>query len=217
MKCRTFGIRLEQPFAAIDEAAVSEFMESVRVRKVTAGVCGVPAAWSVLVFFEDTPEQPTRKAPRLRTRKAGAPAPAARPVKAADAALTESPCEPVLKDEKAGVVETGAPVELTREEAGLVEAIKAWRSAKASEERIPPYCIVQNRSIEDIARAHPSSAEELAGIKGLGPSRIDKYGVELIGLVASGNGSHARKGSTREPAAPIMVSVTYVRGVGTAR
>ena len=51
MKCRTLGIRVEQPFAAIDEAAASDFLASVKVRKVMAAMCERPEpSWSLLVF-----------------------------------------------------------------------------------------------------------------------------------------------------------------------
>ena len=181
MRCRTLGIRLEQPFAAIDEAAASEFMESVRVRKVTASMCeGPAAAWSLLVFFEDGDGREPVKAARAKKAVKGNVA-------------AKAPAEPAAiegKAPEAGQVSLEAAREqvLTPAEELLVKAIKQWRSGKASEERVPPYCVAQNRSIEDIARRLPRTVEELAGIKGFGPARIEKYGDELITLVAFNNG-----------------------------
>jgi len=184
MRCRTLEIRLEQPFAAIDEAAASEFMESVRVRKVTASLReGHEAAWSVLVFFEESPEGKPRKTVKARKSKTSVPAMAPEPPVAA---TVSAPSEPAPK-----VAQASVSGELTPEEELLVQAIKAWRSGKASEEKVPPYCVAQNRAIEDIARTRPASASDLAAIKGFGPARIEKYGEELLALVASCNGKPA--------------------------
>ncbi len=139
MKCRTLGIRIEQPFAAIDEAAAGEFLSSVRVRKVTAAMfeAGEPA-WSVMVFYDEE-------------------------------ASAEAPREP------------GSP---TCEEMRISDELKRWRSARASVEGVPPYCVVQNASIEQIARERPRTRDELAAIKGLGPARLEKYASEILALVS---------------------------------
>lgn len=161
MKCRTLGIRLAQPFAAIDEAAADQFMASVLVRNVTASICDGPdPSWSVLVFYEDDPS--------------GAASPAESIVTAPD-------------DNRVVEVQP-ADREVIGADARLVDELKAWRAARASAEGLPPYCVAQNRSLEEIATRRPTSAEALGDVRGFGPARVQKYGSEIISLVASADG-----------------------------
>jgi superfamily II DNA helicase RecQ len=38
--------------------------------------------------------------------------------------------------------------------------------------------------LEELARRRPASLESLARIKGVGPAKLDRYGAELLGLIA---------------------------------
>lgn len=193
MKCRTLGIRLEQPFAAIDEAAATEFMESVKVRKVTAAMCDSPQAWSVLVFFDAAeragdpvghhagPCAVVSSHQRSRRRKT-------QPETSAPPDGSSSGASGTRAARTAGMQHEACPRDpdgssLTPVEQRMVESIKEWRREQAFKVGLPPYCVVQNGTIEQIARTRPMTLDELAGIKGLGPSRLDKYGPELLALV----------------------------------
>ena len=170
MKCRTLGIRIEQPFAAIDEAAASQFLASVKVRKVTAGMCERPEpSWSLLVLFDE--DKPRSKAAAM---------PDALPARAVPKPLEQAPVEP------GGTVPEEQP--LTPRQERLLASLKAWRSERAASEGIPPYCVMPNRSIEEIARVRPSSREKLADVSGLGPSRLEKYSADVLELVGRKNG-----------------------------
>ncbi|MHB8896042.1 MAG: HRDC domain-containing protein [Candidatus Geothermincolia bacterium] len=162
MRCRTLGIRVEQPYAAIDEDAADRFMESVSVRKVTASLCDMPdPSWSVLVFYDERPA--SVRSPRGATEIVADPA-------------VEAP-----EGDGAPATVPG-PAELR-----LVEELKSWRAARAAREGLPQYCVAQNRSLEEIARVRPATQDALAGVKGFGPTRVEKYGPEIISLVTSGN------------------------------
>lgn len=178
MKCRTIPIRLEQPFAAIDEACATEFMESVRVRKVQAAMCDKPEpAWSVLVFFDEVDERGSR-----RQRTEDAPGSSVCTIGAAIVPGADVAGEPVAAEPQDPLDQAGID---------LLASLKFWRSARAANDNLPPYCVAQNRSLEEIARTRPSTGEALAGIKGFGPVRIEKYADEIISLVVSPNG-HGR-------------------------
>jgi superfamily II DNA helicase RecQ len=173
MKCRTLSIRIEQPFAAIDEAAASEFLASVKVRKVTAGICERPEpCWSLLVLFDE--DAAGRKATPVRDALPAEARPRRQekaPVEAAAAVPDEQPEKP-----------------LTARQERMVVSLKAWRSERAASDRVPPYCVMPNRSIEEIARLRPSTAEDLAGVSGFGPSRLEKYASDVLELVGRKNG-----------------------------
>jgi superfamily II DNA helicase RecQ len=175
MKCRTIPIRLEQPFAAVDEACASEFMQSVRVRKVTAAMCQSPEpGWSVLVFFDEVGEVVSR-----RPKSGSAPASAPTVGPAAEEAAEKPAYEQPVSEEPGALDEEGLD---------LLASLKTWRSTRAAGDSLPPYCVAQNRSLEEIARTRPSTEEELAAIKGFGPARIEKYAGDILSLVMSPNG-----------------------------
>jgi ATP-dependent DNA helicase RecQ len=71
----------------------------------------------------------------------------------------------------------------TPEEADLFERLRAWRKVTANRVGLPPYYILQDRTLWAIARARPASTEALLDVKGMGPTQVDKYGAELLELV----------------------------------
>jgi ATP-dependent DNA helicase RecQ len=68
----------------------------------------------------------------------------------------------------------------------LFEALRAWRAAEAKAQRIPPYVIFHDTVLRDIAAVRPTDLEELAQIKGVGTSKLQRYGAAVLTLL-SGN------------------------------
>ncbi|HTX30788.1 MAG TPA: ATP-dependent DNA helicase RecQ [Solirubrobacteraceae bacterium] len=75
-------------------------------------------------------------------------------------------------------------VELDRAAIGLLERLREWR-IRASGGK-PAYTVAHNSTLESIAALRPSSMEELARVKGVGPAFIDRHGEAVLGLVAAG-------------------------------
>jgi ATP-dependent DNA helicase RecQ len=67
-------------------------------------------------------------------------------------------------------------------DAPLLDALKAWRM-RASDGK-PAYTVAHNRTLEAIAALKPSTLEELATIKGVGPAFVDRHGAQVIALLA---------------------------------
>ncbi len=65
---------------------------------------------------------------------------------------------------------------------GLLETLRAWR-VRASNGK-PAYTIAHNSTLESIAALRPSSMDELAKVKGVGPAFIERHGEAVLGLVA---------------------------------
>jgi ATP-dependent DNA helicase RecQ len=73
--------------------------------------------------------------------------------------------------------------------ARLYERLAAWRKAKAVEEALPAYVVANNSTLRNIAVAKPQSTSALLAVPGFGPKGVEKYGAELLTLIASvGNG-----------------------------
>jgi ATP-dependent DNA helicase RecQ len=67
----------------------------------------------------------------------------------------------------------------------LFEKLRAWRAETARSHAVPAYVIFHDATLAEIARARPASREALRGISGVGAKKLEAYGAEIVGLVAS--------------------------------
>ena len=66
----------------------------------------------------------------------------------------------------------------------LVTALRKWRRTKAQSQKVPAFYVLANKTLLMIALAAPSTMEELLSVKGFGPVLAEKYGQELLDLIA---------------------------------
>ena len=77
-----------------------------------------------------------------------------------------------------------AAIELSPEQETVFEELRTWRGATAKEQGVPAYVVFHDATLRAIAAAAPSSLGELAGISGVGESKLAKYGdgiLEVLG------------------------------------
>jgi len=67
----------------------------------------------------------------------------------------------------------------------LMAALRAWRLERAREDAVPAYVVAHDATLEAISEARPTSLPALRRVKGMGPSRIDRYGDEIVAIVNS--------------------------------
>ena len=67
----------------------------------------------------------------------------------------------------------------------LFDALRAWRTERAREESMPAYVVASDETLLAIAAARPTSLAGLERVKGIGPAKLDKYGTDLLGVVAA--------------------------------
>lgn len=72
------------------------------------------------------------------------------------------------------------PRPLTVEEQGAVANLKKWRLQKANREHVPAYMICADRTLEHLVMERPATLEALISIHGLGSSKIERFGAELL-------------------------------------
>jgi ATP-dependent DNA helicase RecQ len=70
------------------------------------------------------------------------------------------------------------------DESPLVARLRTWRSAKARELGVPAYVILHDRTLYEIALLLPDSAAALLAVPGIGVAKAERYGPELLALVA---------------------------------
>jgi DNA helicase-2/ATP-dependent DNA helicase PcrA len=66
----------------------------------------------------------------------------------------------------------------------LLEALHTWRTDLARATSKPAYTVLGDATLAAIAELKPASVPELARVQGIGPAKIDKYGPDLLALVA---------------------------------
>jgi ATP-dependent DNA helicase RecQ len=74
----------------------------------------------------------------------------------------------------------GAPVDAT-----LAAELRAWRTRRAREDAVPAYVVLHDATLDELAARKPRSQGELAAVKGLGPAKLERYGDELLALLAT--------------------------------
>ncbi len=65
------------------------------------------------------------------------------------------------------------------------QALREWRSERASAEGKPPYVYLHDTTIDALATGSPSTMAALAKVKGIGPAKLESYGDELLALIAA--------------------------------
>jgi hypothetical protein len=65
----------------------------------------------------------------------------------------------------------------------LIQRLKQWRREKASALNVPPYVILHDSVVEEIARLRPQTPDQLRVIKGIGDGKLAQFGAEIIGVV----------------------------------
>ena len=73
-----------------------------------------------------------------------------------------------------------APIELPEEAVARFVALRQWRSEAARAQNVPTYVIFHDATLRSIALQHPQDLAALAGIAGVGTSKLERYGHEVI-------------------------------------
>ncbi len=100
---------------------------------------------------------------------------------------------PVMLREEATPVRTKAPrperatAPVASADGGdLFDQLRAWRSAEAKKQSVPPYVIFHDSVLRDIAASLPASLDDLAEIKGVGGSKLERYGAAVLAVIRQG-------------------------------
>jgi RecQ family ATP-dependent DNA helicase len=65
----------------------------------------------------------------------------------------------------------------------IEDELRAWRTAKAKEKGVPPYCVLSNQTLRNVAIARPGADRDLLAIAGIGPAIARTYGAEILKIV----------------------------------
>ncbi len=68
---------------------------------------------------------------------------------------------------------------------GLFERLRGWRKAKAAERGLPPFIVLGDASLRDLARQRPTTEEGLHQVHGIGEKKAADYGQDLLELLSA--------------------------------
>jgi ATP-dependent DNA helicase RecQ len=83
--------------------------------------------------------------------------------------------------------------ELTLEgaDAALLERLRTLRRTIATEQQVPAYVVFPDRTLAEIAVRRPRTSAALAGIRGVGPTKLERYGERFIAAVRAADETEA--------------------------
>ena len=65
----------------------------------------------------------------------------------------------------------------------LFEDLREWRRERADEQKVPAFCVFTDATLVAIAEALPAERTALARIPGIGKSKLDRFGDDVLGIV----------------------------------
>lgn len=69
---------------------------------------------------------------------------------------------------------------------GVLEALWMWREQQAQSQDRPPFKIVNNQALVELAQKQPTSMTQLQEIRSLSPSEIQRYGTAILRAIREG-------------------------------
>lgn len=87
-------------------------------------------------------------------------------------------------------------------DAELFDILKNWRLERARSDRVAPFMIFHNTTLQELAARKPTAAQQLAGIKGFGPSKRERYGTDVLEIIRN----HVADGRQDEPADALLAA-----------
>ncbi len=101
----------------------------------------------------------------------------------------DAPARSAARDRSERRQTSSAPAPVSRPGSeGLFEALRAWRSAEAKTQSVPPYVIFHDTVLREVAAVRPSSLDELGEIKGVGASKLQRYGDGVLNVIRADSG-----------------------------
>ncbi len=90
----------------------------------------------------------------------------------------------VMAKEARKALGTAKPKDSSRDDPLFIE-LRSWRSAQSRAHDVPAYVVLNDATLKAIAAKRPSSRGQLAGISGIGPTKLEKYGDAILKIVQS--------------------------------
>jgi DNA helicase II / ATP-dependent DNA helicase PcrA len=71
---------------------------------------------------------------------------------------------------------------------GLLARLKAWRTSRAKDLKVPPYVVFTDATLLAIAEQRPADRDGLVSISGIGPSKVERFGADVLAVIRGEHG-----------------------------
>ena len=71
---------------------------------------------------------------------------------------------------------------------GLFDQLRAWRRERAQADEVPAYVVLHDATLRELAAARPASQADLAGVKGFGPTKLERYADDVLAVISGSSG-----------------------------
>ena len=78
------------------------------------------------------------------------------------------------------------PAALSASHEELAARLREWRSAEAKRLRVPAFVVMHDQTLTAIAQARPGTPRQLLAVKGMGETKVDKFGEAILGICEAG-------------------------------
>jgi ATP-dependent DNA helicase RecQ len=82
-------------------------------------------------------------------------------------------------------------VTLDARDGALLERLRVLRRTIAKEEQVPAYVVFPDRTLAEMALRRPRTTTALADIRGVGPTKLERYGERFLAVVRAADGTEA--------------------------
>jgi DNA helicase-2/ATP-dependent DNA helicase PcrA len=65
----------------------------------------------------------------------------------------------------------------------LFGRLRAWRSARAEAQKVPAYVVFTDATLAELAVRQPADVPDLVAVPGIGQSKLDRYGEDVLAIV----------------------------------
>ena len=70
---------------------------------------------------------------------------------------------------------------------GLFESLREWRTEQAKTQSVPAYVVFTDATLTALAEARPSTERALLAVPGVGRTKLERYGADVLALCAEGS------------------------------
>ena len=85
------------------------------------------------------------------------------------------------RGEKAG----SAAAAMTPSDQAAEEALRAWRLDRSRRDKVAAFIVLSDRHLRGIAVARPTTLKQLRSMEGIGPTKLELYGDEILAVIES--------------------------------
>jgi DNA helicase-2/ATP-dependent DNA helicase PcrA len=89
------------------------------------------------------------------------------------------------------------------------QALRTWRRRRAQADSVPAFVVFQDVVLQGIARAGPDSLGALAGLRGIGPTKLELYGEDVLAVLAEVDG--AERASSADSASTVATGARQAK------